>query len=223
MSNRDSNVFIERLNIKRVLDIGDLIDVEYINQHIIANSRIIDLDFINHRGRILPPLYKNMRIHSIRGEKINIRIYERASNYMIKSKILNVEKEYLEIFLPRIAYKIQKRLFYRIPIIREGVLKDEENNIISFETRDFSAGGMLIVTKKDIDEEKDYIIENLHIDETLNLKDINVKTVRKIGENIFGEKMYGMKFLNIDYKTEKNIVRYVNLYSIKSKHLIRED
>ncbi|WP_240739362.1 PilZ domain-containing protein [Marinitoga lauensis] len=82
-------------------------------------------------------------------------------------------------------------------------MDNEENKLIPFETRDFSAGGMQIVVKEYLDEEKEYVIKDLTMDDKLILNKINTRVVRLVGENIYGEKIYGMKFLNIDYKTEK--------------------
>ncbi|WGS64174.1 PilZ domain-containing protein [Marinitoga aeolica] len=220
----NESVFIEKIKVKKILSIGDLVDVELPHQHIIGNSRVILLNFLGKYAQILPPIYRNSRIKLYTGEKLNIRVYENGSNIMIKSSVLKIEKEKITVFLPKIAFKIQKRLFFRIPIIREGILIDnEENKLIPFETRDFSAGGMQIVVKEYLAEEREYIIKTLIMDDNLILKEINTRAVRLVGENIYGEKIYGMKFMNIDYKTEKNIVRYANLYSIKAKHGILGD
>ncbi len=62
---------------------------------------------------------------------------------------------------------------------------------------------MQIVVKEYLDEEKEYVIKDLTMDDKLILNKINTRVVRLVGENIYGEKIYGMKFLNIDYKTEK--------------------
>ncbi|KLO24219.1 MULTISPECIES: PilZ domain-containing protein [unclassified Marinitoga] len=220
----NESIFIEKIKLKKVLSIGDLIDIELPTQHIIGNSRIVSLNFTSRYAQILPPIYKNSKIKLYTGEKLNIRIYENSSNIIIKSKVLKKELDNVFVYLPLTGFKIQKRLFYRIPIIREGLLLDNESNKnIPFETRDFSAGGMQIVLKDFLDSDKEYTIKKLNIHKSLILENINTRVIRLIGENIYGEKIYGMKFLNISYNLEKNIVRYVNLYSIKSKHGILED
>ncbi|OQY10049.1 MAG: hypothetical protein B6I29_02305 [Marinitoga sp. 4572_148] len=216
---RKDSIFVEKIKIRKILSVGDLIDIELPHQHIVGNSRIMSLDFNNKMARILIPVYKNSKIKLRVGEFLNIRIYENSSNIMIKSRVLKAKKEDIIIYLPSVGVKIQKRLFYRIPIIREGILKSvEENKLIPFETRDFSAGGMQVVVKEELDMEKKYTIKDLNIDKKLKLNEILCRVVRFVGENVFGEKYYGIRFCNIDYKTEKSIVRFVNLYTIKAKH-----
>ncbi|SHE27419.1 c-di-GMP-binding flagellar brake protein YcgR, contains PilZNR and PilZ domains [Marinitoga hydrogenitolerans DSM 16785] len=219
----NESVFIEKIKVRKILSIGDLIDVEIPKQHIIGNSRIISLDFSSKIAQILPPIYRNSRLKLFPGETLNMRIYENSSNIVIKSKLLKVEKENILVYLPSIAFKIQKRLFYRIPIIREGLLLDNENNKnIPFETRDFSAGGIQIVLRETLYKEKQYTLKKLLIDKNLFLENIKARVVRFVGDNIYNEKIYGMKFITIDYKIEKKIVQYINLYTIKSKHKDRE-
>ncbi|GAB6188732.1 flagellar brake protein [Marinitoga arctica] len=214
----ENSVFIEKVSIRKIIFEGDIVDVELPQKHIIANSRILSINYISHNVKILPPIYRNSRVKINDGELLNIRVYERSSNYMIKSKVLKIEKDYIYIHLPSYAIKIQKRRFFRIPIIRDGILKDkEEKKFIPFETRDFSAGGMQIACKYNL-EEKEYNLSKLEVDENLILEDLPVRVVRIVGENIYNEKLYGIMFLNLDYNLEKQIVRYVNLYTIRSKN-----
>jgi c-di-GMP-binding flagellar brake protein YcgR len=223
MQERNS-VFVEKVKVRKILYVGDLIDVELPQQHIIGNSRVIDLDFKKKIAKILPPVYKNQKIKLHEHENINIRVYNKGSNVMIKSYVLDISKDNILIYLPTSCYKIQKRLFFRIPIIREGNLfEKDENRIIPFETRDLSAGGLQIAVKEELNTEKEFLLKNLTLDEDFILSEISVKVVRYIGENLFGEKLYGLKFLNLGYDLEKNIVRYVNLYTIKAKHSNLED
>ncbi|KAF2955653.1 PilZ domain-containing protein [Marinitoga sp. 38H-ov] len=213
-----NNIYIEKVKVNTILYNGDLVDIELPQQHIIGNSRVLELDFKKKYAKILPPIYKNQRIKLHNNEKINIRVYNKGSNVMIKSYILDISKDHILIYLPAYCYKIQKRIFFRIPIIRNGILFDEENNkLIPFETRDFSAGGIQIAVKEVLDN-KEYLLKSLALDEDFILNEIKTQVVRYIDENIFGEKLYGLKFLNLDYELEKNIVRYVNLYTIKAKH-----
>ncbi|APT76614.1 MULTISPECIES: flagellar brake protein [unclassified Marinitoga] len=215
----NENVFIEKVNLRKLLYPGDLIDVEFPEQHIVANSRILDMSFQKRIAVILPPYHKNRKIETYSREKIIIRFYDFSASVLFKSHILKNSMEGIIIYLPRIAYRIQKRMFFRVSIIREGILLDEENNKkIRFETRDFSAGGMQIITKSTLEKDKRYILKNLTITDDLILEDIETMVVRSLGQNLYKENIYGMKFLNVNYKLEKKIVRFANLYSIKARH-----
>jgi c-di-GMP-binding flagellar brake protein YcgR len=128
----------------------------------------------------------------------------------------------LVVKVPDIIYKVQRRKYVRIPLTEDGFFylkKDYEemdnppkHNFIS---KDFSAGGLSIVTEDDL-KEGERVFINMDVKEGLKIENFEAEVIRKIGETDVGRNIYGMEFTNLDTKTEKKFVKFVFKYEIQS-------
>ena len=100
----------------------------------------------------------------------------------------------------------------RISIKREFNLKNnenlEQNEKYRFVTKDFSAGGAAIVTKKQLSI-GDKILINMKLKDEVVLENIEAEVVREIGQTQFEDNIYGIKFIGITGNLEKELVRFV--------------
>ncbi|HQI79280.1 MAG TPA: PilZ domain-containing protein, partial [Petrotogaceae bacterium] len=84
-----------------------------------------------------------------------------------------------------------------------------------FISKDFSAGGMSVVTKKDVPAGTEILI-NFKVWDELSLDNFLSEIVRLIGKTTFGENIYGVRFKNLDPVMEKDLVKFVFRYEIES-------
>lgn len=125
---------------------------------------------------------------------------------------------------PERLRKIQRRRFKRIKIFLEGTYRvaSRDEPPKRFVTKDFSAGGMLMVAE-DILTPEQIIYVTLELDEDLKLKDHPARIVREAGILETGERMYGVEFLNVSPALERKLVSFVFKKEIEMRNKERSE
>jgi len=218
--------YIEKVLSKNVLYTNMSLDLEIEEKGFKGTYRSIlyEYDQNLNLAKVGMPIYKGAYIKIPKGVKLSIRAYSKNTLYLFKSIVYSLGKEgsirFLMVNVPEEIYRIQRRNYVRIPLCEEGFfyLKDEHelDNIektqiaekFRFVTKDFSAGGAAIVTKKDLCI-GDKILININLKDEVILNNVEAQVVRKIGKTQFGDNIYGIKFLGITRNLEKELVKFV--------------
>jgi c-di-GMP-binding flagellar brake protein YcgR len=220
--------FVEKVSAKRNLSINMPIEIEVDEEYYEGTYKSIIHEFNSKSGyaKIGIPMYKGALIKLPKGIKVRIRVYSNTAVFLFKTIILQSGQEnnirFLVIKVPDIIYKVQRRKYVRIPISEDGFFyfkKDYEEMDNPpkhrFISKDFSAGGLSIVTDDEL-KEGERVFINMDIKEGLEIKNFEAEVVRKIGETDVGRNIYGMEFTSLDTKTEKKFVKFVFRYEIQS-------
>ena len=220
--------FVEKVSAKRNLSINMPIEIEVDEEYYEGTYKSIIHEFNSKSGyaKIGIPMYKGALIKLPKGIKVRIRIYSNTAVFLFKTIILQSGQEnnirFLVVKVPDIIYKVQRRKYVRIPISEDGFfyLKKDYEEMDNppkhkFVSKDFSAGGLSIVTDDDL-KEGERVFINMDIKEGLEIKNFEAEVVRKIGETDVGRNIYGMEFTSLDTKTEKKFVKFVFRYEIQS-------
>ncbi|MDY6894929.1 MAG: PilZ domain-containing protein [Thermotogota bacterium] len=218
--------FVEKVSSKNVLYTNMPLDLEIQEKGIqgIYKSILYEYDFNSNLAKIGMPIFKGAYLKIFRGTNLKVRAYSSRAVYLFKSKVYSSGKEgnirYLLINIPETIFRVQRREHARIPVSEEGTfyLKEEqednesEENIqpikYRFITKDFSAGGLSIVTSKELNVGQKIIID-LALKNEIRLEDMESEVVRFIGKTTSGEYIYGIKFLNLTREKEEELVRFV--------------
>jgi len=218
--------FVEKVISKNILYTNMPLDLEIQEKGIqgVYKSILYEYDFNSTLAKIGMPIYKGAYLKIFRGTNIKVRAYSSRAVYLFKSQVYSSGKEgnirYLIINIPETIVRIQRREHARIPVSEEGTfyLKDEQENNKNHEnvqptryrfiTKDFSAGGLAMVTSKKLEGGQNIII-NLALKNEIRLEDIESKVVRYMDKTIGGEFIYGIKFLSLTREKEEELVRFV--------------
>jgi len=220
--------FIEKVSAKKNLSINMPIEIEVEEEYYEGTYKSIIHEYNSKSGyaKIGIPMYKGALIKLPKGIKVKIRIYSNTAVFLFKTIILQSGQEnnirFLVVKVPDVIYKVQRRKYVRIPISEDGYfyIKSEYEELdeppkYRFISKDFSAGGLSLVTDKDLDQGEKLFI-NLHIKEGLQIENMEAEIIRKIGETDVGRNIYGVEFISLDTKTEKKFVKFVFRYEIQS-------
>ncbi|MDK2946539.1 MAG: hypothetical protein PWQ85_1324 [Geotoga sp.] len=220
--------FVEKVSAKRNISINMPIEIEVDEEYYEGNYKSIIHEYNSKSGyaKIGIPMYKGALIKLPKGIKIRIRIYSNTAVFLFKTIILQSGQEnnirFLVVKVPEVIYKVQRRKYVRIPISEDGYfyLKKEYEEMDDppkhkFVSKDFSAGGLSIVSDYDL-VEGDRVFINMNIKEGLKIENFEAEVVRKIGETDVGRKIFGLEFTSLDTKTEKKFVKFVFRYEIQS-------
>lgn len=220
--------FIEKVSAKNNLSINMPIEIEVSEEYYEGTYKSIIHEYNNKTGyaKIGIPMYKGALIKLPKGIQVKIRIYSNTAVFLFKTIILQSGQEnnirFLVVKVPEVIFKVQRRKYVRIPISEDGYFfiksEYEENHDpikYRFISKDFSAGGLSIVTDKDL-EEGEKLFVYLHIKEGLEIEKLEAEVIRKIGETDVGRNIYGLEFTTLDAKTEKKFVKFVFRYEIQS-------
>jgi len=218
--------FVEKVSSKNVLYTNMPLDLEIQEKGIqgIYKSILYEYDLNTNLAKIGMPIFKGAYLKIFRGTNLKVRAYSSRAVYLFKSKIYSSGKEgnigYLMINIPETIVRVQRREHARIPVSEEGTfyLKEEQENSKNqenvqptqyrFITKDFSAGGLSIVTSKEL-KVGQRIILKLSLKNEIRLEDMESQVVRLIDKTTGGEYIYGIKFLNLARKKEEELVRFV--------------
>lgn len=218
--------FIEKVSSKNVLYTNMPLDLEIQEKGIqgIYKSILYEYDFNSNLAKIGMPIFKGAYLKIFRGTNLKVRAYSSRAVYLFKSKVYSSGKEgnirYLLINIPETIVRVQRRQHARIPVTEEGTfyLKEEQEDSESeeniqptkyrFITKDFSAGGLSIVTSKELNVGQKIII-NLALKNEIRLENMESEIVRFIEKTTSGEYIYGIKFLNLTREKEEELVRFV--------------
>ncbi|PNR92389.1 MULTISPECIES: flagellar brake protein [unclassified Petrotoga] len=218
--------FVEKVSSKNVLYTNMPLDLEIQEKGIqgVYKSILYEHDFSSNLAKIGMPIFKGAYLQIFRGTNLKVRAYSSRAVYLFKSKVYSSGKEgsirYLIINIPETIVRVQRRQHARIPVSEEGTFcfkedlenSESEENIqptkYRFMTKDFSAGGLAIVTSKEMKVGQKIII-NLALKNEIRLENMESEVVRSIGKTTSGEYIYGIKFLNLTREKEEELVRFV--------------
>jgi c-di-GMP-binding flagellar brake protein YcgR len=185
-------------------------------------SNVVDIDLEKRILFLSIPSYKGRFIPIPKGVRMTVNLFDRSSIYEFDTISLGVIKRdniyVIPVPFPETVRKTERRKFVRIPLYLEGrfYLSDEPDaESYVFTTRNISAGGMLMVTKKYL-KMGDIIYIDLKLDDELSLNKQKSKIVRQ-DEQIDEGFMYGVQFLDVPRALEKALVRFIFQKEIKMK------
>lgn len=185
-------------------------------------SNVVDIDLEKRILFLSIPSYKGRFIPIPKGVRMTVNLFDRSSIYEFDTISLGVIKRdniyVIPVPFPETVRKTERRKFVRIPLYLEGrfYLSDEPDaESYVFTTRNISAGGMLMVTKKYL-KMGDIIYIDLKLDNELSLNKQKSKIVRQ-DEQIDEGFMYGVQFLDVPPALEKALVRFIFQKEIKMK------
>ena len=192
-------------------------------------SNVHDVDFERNLLILSMPSFKGRLVPLPRGTRCTVKIVDSSAIYMFRTTVLESGKdEYgfpiTKVLFPNRLRKVQRRRFKRIRMFLEGLYKvsSKDEPPKRFVTKDFSAGGMLIVVN-DILTVGQIIYVTIELDENLKLRDQPAKIVREAGILETGERMYGVEFLNVSPSLERKLVTFVFRKEIEKRNKERGD
>ncbi|MDN5342277.1 flagellar brake domain-containing protein [Oceanotoga sp. DSM 15011] len=220
--------FIEKVFAKKSLEPNLAIEIEVDEEYYKGTYKSILHDYSTEKNlaNIGIPIYKGGLIKLPIGINIKVRVYSNTSVFLFKSKIFKMGKEgnirYLTIFVPDIIFKIQRRKYVRVPLVESGYYylfeeyeKEKKPKKNRFLTKDFSAGGISMISSQTLNE-KDRLYINIDLKDDLKIENQLSQVIRLIGKTDLNEYIYGVEFMNLDNKTESEYVKFVFRYQINS-------
>jgi c-di-GMP-binding flagellar brake protein YcgR len=185
-------------------------------------SNVVDIDLEKRILFLSIPSYKGRFIPIPKGVRMTVNLFDRSSIYEFDTISLGVIKRdniyVIPVPFPETVRKTERRKFVRIPLYLEGrfyLSTEPDAESYVFTTRNISAGGMLMVTKKYL-KMGDIIYIDLKLDNELSLNKQKSKIVRQ-DEQIDEGFMYGVQFLDVPPALEKALVRFIFQKEIKMK------
>lgn len=226
------STFLEKVYSRLNINVNMSIEIEEKIKDKVHRYKSFILEYLpnNNSAKVGMPLYKGAYVKIPHMTKIKLRVFTQKAVYLFNSEVKSYGKEgnirYLVIDVPDVIIRVQRRIHVRVPIVEEGFFykktefEQNEENIDTlkkyrFISKDFSAGGIAIVSKEKLNI-NDILLLNIKIKDETNLENFEAKVVRKIGETDFREGIYGLDFVNIDNKTEKEFVKLVFKLEIES-------
>ena len=177
------------------------------------NRRIIFLSIPSLKGRFIP---------IPKGVRMTVNLFDRSSIYEFDTVSLGVVK-YDNIYVipvpfPETVRKTERRRFVRIPLFLEGrfyLSAEPDAESFTFTTKNISAGGLMMVTKKYL-KVGDIIYIDLKLEQDFSLSKQKAKIAREDAHTEDGF-IYGVQFLDLQPNTEKLLVRYIFQKELKMK------
>jgi len=217
--------YVELINAEKALKIGlpALVRITMVKElEGEYKSNVVDIDLEKRILFLSIPSYKGRFIPIPKGVRMTVNLFDRSSIYEFDTISLGVIKRdniyVIPVPFPETVRKTERRKFVRIPLYLEGrfYLSDEPDaESYAFTTRNISAGGMMMVTKKYL-KMGDIIYVDLKLDNELSLNKQKSKIVRQ-DEQIEEGFMYGVQFLDVPSALEKALVRFIFQKEIKMK------
>ncbi|MBT1247431.1 MULTISPECIES: PilZ domain-containing protein [unclassified Thermosipho (in: thermotogales)] len=185
-------------------------------------TSISDIDFSKNLIFFSIPTYKGRFIPIPKGTRMNVKVFDRSSMYSFSTVSLGVLKKdnlyFIPAPIPEYVNKTERRRFKRIPLFLYGTFKmspEQDAESIQFMTKDFSAGGIKLITNV-ILKLNDIIYINLKLDENLKLENQKSKIVR-IDQKTEDGFQYGAEFIDVPVNLENKLVRFVFQRELKTK------
>lgn len=187
-------------------------------------SNIVDLDTKKRIVFFSIPSIKGRFVPIPKGVRMTVNLFDKSSIYEFETVSLGVVKmENMYVIpapYPEVVRKTERRRFVRIPLYLEGRLytsPESDSESFSFATRNISAGGLLIVTKKYLNE-GDTVYIDLKLDEDLILQKQKCRIARKDEPTEDGY-TYGVQFINLPVGIETKLVRFIFQKELKMKNI----
>jgi c-di-GMP-binding flagellar brake protein YcgR len=224
--------YTELVNAKDVIKPGQNVIVEVSAPEDLEGqykSSVHDVDFERGILTLSMPSFKGRLVPLPRGTRCTVMILDSSAIYVFRTSVLESGRDedgfpVTKVPFPGRLRKIQRRRFKRIKIFLEGTYRvaSRDEPPKRFVTKDFSAGGMLMVAE-DILTPEQIIYVTLELDEDLKLKDHPARIVREAGILETGERMYGVEFLNVSPALERKLVSFVFKKEIEMRNKERSE
>jgi len=217
--------YVELVNSSKTLKIGLPASVKIIFVKELEGeykSSVVDIDFNRRIIFLSVPSLKGRFIPIPKGVRMTVNLFDRSSIYEFDTVSLGVVK-YDNIYVipvpfPETVRKTERRRFVRIPLFLEGrfyLYAEPDSESFSFTTKNISAGGLMMVTKKYL-KVGDIIYIDLKLDQNFSLSKQKAKIARE-DEHTEDGFIYGVQFLDLQPNTEKLLVRYIFQKELKMK------
>lgn len=187
-------------------------------------SNIVDIDDNKKIVFFSIPSFKGRFVPIPKGVRMTINLFDKSSIYEFETVSLGVIKMdnmyVIPAPYPDVVRKTERRKFVRIPLYLEGRLyisSEPDSESFTFNTRNISAGGLLIMTKKYLNE-GDIIYVDLKLEQDLVLQKQKCKIVRR-DEPAEDGYMYGVQFINLPASIETKLVRFIFQKELKMKNV----
>jgi len=214
------------MNIFSELKIGDKLSIEIDDEDInqsennMLSSQLIDID--KDHLYIIAPIYQGQKYTLHKHRNITIFFYRKKGIYKFNAQLVNqINTNVMTFVLKPIGdmQKIQRRNFYRLPVVAPAILKlKKDDNIIEYNCtmKDLSGGGVKVACKHEIDKLQNIIID-LYLDEKQALA-MNGQVVRVIKDVENNTYELGIKFK----QTNQTDVDIIFAYIFEKQRLMRK-
>ncbi|MGQ9855469.1 MAG: flagellar brake protein [Fervidobacterium sp.] len=190
----------------------------------VYKSNVADIDFNRRLLFLSIPSLKGKFIPIPKGVRMTVNLFDRSSVYEFDTVSLGVIKYdnmyVIPVPFPESVRKTERRKFVRVPIYLEGkfyISVENETESFVFTTKNISAGGLMMVTKKYL-KVGDIIYIDLKLDADLMLNKQKSKIVRE-DEHTEDGFVYGVQFLDLPVSLETKLVRFVFQKELKMKSI----
>lgn len=219
--------YVELIDSEKALKIGLPVSISILFVKELEGNYKSNIVDINTEKKIIffsIPSYKGRFVPIPKGVRMTASVFDRSSIYefdTISLGVIKMDNMYvIPAPYPEVVRKTERRKFVRIPLYLEGrfyISLEPDSESFSFSTRNISAGGLLIVTKKFLNE-GDIIYLDLKLEQDLEFKKQKSKVVRKdpVTEEGF---MYGLQFLDLPQSVETRLVRFIFQKELKMKNV----
>ncbi|MCX7653332.1 MAG: PilZ domain-containing protein [Fervidobacterium sp.] len=187
-------------------------------------SNVVDIDTGKRIVFFSIPSLKGRFVPIPKGVRMTVSLFDRSSIYEFETVSLGVVKMdniyVIPAPYPEVVRKTERRKFVRIPLFLEGRLYislEPDSESFTFSTKNISAGGLLIVTKKYLNE-GDIIYVDLKLDQDLVLQKQKCKIVRR-DEPTDDNFLYGVQFIDLPVSIETKLVRFIFQKELKMKNV----
>lgn len=172
------------------------------------------------------PSFKGRFIPIPKGVRMNVNVFDRSSVYefdTVSLGVIKIENMYvIPVPYPAEVRKTERRRFVRVPLFLDGkfyLSLEPDAQFFPFRTKNVSAGGMLMATKKYL-KVGDVIYVDITFEENLALSKQKSKIVRE-DPMVNDEYVYGVQFLDLPSQLETRLVRFVFQKELKLKNVAR--
>ncbi|MGB9614350.1 MAG: flagellar brake protein [Fervidobacterium sp.] len=190
----------------------------------VYKSNVIDIDLDKNIIFLSIPSLKGKFVPIPKGVRMTINVFDRSSVYEFQTVSLGVTKKdniySIPAPFPEVIRKTERRKFVRVPLFLDGrfyISNEPDAESYPFTTKNISAGGLLIATKKLL-KLGDIIYIDLKLTEDFSLEKQKSRIVREDGK-IDDYYMYGIQFLDVQTNVEKNLVKFIFQQELKQRNI----
>ena len=205
------------MNIFSELKIGDKMSLDitqkYINQDVssMLTTQLIDMD--DYYLYISPPAYKGKKFSLMEGHLVNLFFYRKTGVYSFEAKVVKKINEELVTFVlePTSSIeRIQRRNYYRLPIVLPCVLKKQENDKVveySCVSKDLSGGGIKLICKQEINLDENIVVTiKIHEEQMIAIKGKVIRVVKGFEDNSYE---ISVEFKNVEGNHLDQIIAFI--------------
>ncbi|HOQ40159.1 MAG TPA: flagellar brake domain-containing protein [Fervidobacterium sp.] len=190
----------------------------------IYKSNVVDIDFGNKIMFLSIPSIKGRFIPIPKGVRMTVSLFDRSSIYEFDTISLGITKidniYVIPVPFPESVRKTERRRFVRIELFLEGRLylsPEQDAESFPFTTKNISAGGIMLLTRKYLNVE-DIIYIDLTLSSDLSFNRQKSKIARR-DEHTEEGFIYGVQFLDLSVALETKLVRFIFQRELKMKNM----